>query len=249
MAKDLNAHSNLINQIYRYLSTDLISEAIDPGSYVLDCGAGDGAVAFPIAEKGCRVVCLDMSEERLRNIEAERGDLDVEVEVGDVNAIPFPDNTFDAVFSRMVLPMQPDWQVTVGEKLRVCKPGGVVAFHHNNQDNLDLSVQLASSEEHKKYVEKGLTRKGRANVGSLEKVCRAHGATLERTVPLSFFLKSSLLFRTGMLEDELDAYETEVNRRLADPNVYEFVDWFEREVVKHLPLALSGMMVVVLRKN
>ncbi len=249
MTKDLNAHSNLINQIYRYLSTDLISEAIEPGSYVLDCGAGDGAVAYPIAAKGCRVMCLDMSNERLQNIEANSGELAVEVRHGDVNAIPFPDNTFDAVFSRMVLPMQPDWQTTVGEKIRVCKPGGTIVFHHNNQDNMDLSLQLASSDANRMFVEKGLTRKGRASISTLEEVSSANGASVVRVTPLSFFLTSSLLFRTGLLAEEVDAYEAELNRRLADPKVYEFVDWFERDVVKHLPLALNAMMVAVLRKD
>jgi len=57
------------------------------------------------------------------------------------------------------------------------------------------------------------------------------------------------LFRTGLLAEEVDAYEAELNRRLADPKVYEFVDWFERDVVKHLPLALNAMMVAVLRKD
>ena len=59
MAVDLNRHSNLINQVYRYYSTDLFKDAIPKGSYVLDCGAGDGAVALPLArEHGCKVMCL-----------------------------------------------------------------------------------------------------------------------------------------------------------------------------------------------
>ena len=108
-AVDLNSHPDPDNEIYRYFSTDLFKEAIPYGSYVLDCGAGDGAVAFPLAaENGCRVVCLDSNSERLKKIEETKGELSITTRQGDVNDLPFPDNEFEAVFSRMVLSHQPD---------------------------------------------------------------------------------------------------------------------------------------------
>lgn len=250
MSAHLNAHSNLINQVFRYYSTDLFKDAIPTGSYVLDCGAGDGAVALPMAgEHGCRVVCLDMDEGRLKNIENVRENLDIETKLGDVNAIPFADDSFDAVYSRMVLPMQPDWKKTVREKLRVCKPGGIVTFHHNSQANLDFSTKTAASDGARAYVQKGLTRKGRCDKAELDKFCRTNNATLVKTTPLSFFITSSLLFRTEMSKEEVVQYEEDLNKFMADQSVYRFVDWYEREVISRLPQELSAMMVAVLRKN
>lgn len=217
---------------------------------MLDCGAGDGAVALQIAEEhACKVMCLDMDQKRLSNIVSVREDRDVEVSFGDVNEIPFPDSTFDAVYSRMVLPMQKDWRVTVREKLRVCKPGGIVAFHHNSQQNMDFSLAAAPDETSRKYVARGLTRKGRCTAEELQELCEAAGAELVRTTPLSFFITSSLIFRTGMAEEEVVAYEAELNRHMTDEKVYAFVDWFERSVISRLPQELSAMMVAVLRKK
>ena len=250
MSAHLNAHSNLINQVFRYYSTDLFKDAIPKGSYVLDCGAGDGAVAPPLAgEHGCKVMCLDMEQSRLDNIMKVREDRDIDVKQGDVNQIPFDDNTFDAVYSRMVLPMQKDWRVTVREKLRVCKPGGIVTFHHNSQKNLDFSLATAKTGEARDYVARGLTRKGRCTTEDLEQLCRKSGAALLKVTPLSFFITSSLIYRTGMPEDEVIKYEADLNRHMKNEAVYEFVDWFERSVVSRLPQEISGMMVAVLKKN
>ena len=178
-----------------------------------------------------------------------RQGLNIDVKQGDVNDIPFDNDTFDAVYSRMVLPMQKDWRVTVREKLRVCKPGGVVTFHHNSQQNMDFSLATAQTEKSRNYVERGHTRKGRCTTEDLEQLCRKCGATLLKVTPLSFFITSSLIYRTGMPEEEVVKYEAELNRHMKNEAVNEFVDWFERSVVSRLPQEISGMMVAVLQKN
>lgn len=48
---NLNSHVDLDNQIYRYFSADLIIDEVPENSNVLDCGSGDGAVAFPVCVK------------------------------------------------------------------------------------------------------------------------------------------------------------------------------------------------------
>ena len=120
-----------------------------------------------------------MDQMRLDNTMKVRKDRDIDVKQGD-------DNTFDAVYLRMVLPMQKDWQVTVLDKLRVFKSGGIV-LHHNNQKNLDFSLATAKTNEARDYVARGLTRKGRCTVADLEQLCRKSGATLLKVTPLSFF--------------------------------------------------------------
>ena len=67
---NLNSHTDLDNEIYRYFSTDLIIDEISESSNVLDCGSGDGAVAFPVCvRKKAKVTCLDNNEKRLKNRE------------------------------------------------------------------------------------------------------------------------------------------------------------------------------------
>jgi malonyl-CoA O-methyltransferase len=47
---------------------------------------------------------------------------------GRIEALPFADATFDAVFSSLVLQWVPEWQKAVAEMQRVLKPGGVLAI-------------------------------------------------------------------------------------------------------------------------
>ena len=57
---DQNSASDPDNEIFRYQSCDFIMKYVENGSKVLDVGAGDGAVALPVADL-CKshVTCFD----------------------------------------------------------------------------------------------------------------------------------------------------------------------------------------------
>jgi SAM-dependent methyltransferase len=68
---------------------------IGPGTSVLDCGCGAGRFAQMAADRGASVAGIDAAGELLE-IAAERtpgGDF----RVGDIQALPWPENSFDAV--------------------------------------------------------------------------------------------------------------------------------------------------------
>ena len=78
---------------------------ISAGAEVLDVGCGYGATALYLAEElGCRVTGINISEKELdrareRTREAELGDR-VAFEYGDFHATPFPDASFDVIWSQ-----------------------------------------------------------------------------------------------------------------------------------------------------
>lgn len=53
----------------------------------------------------------------------------VTFKVGDAMQLPFPDNTFDAAVSGLVLNFVPDASIMVREMRRVARPGGIVAAY------------------------------------------------------------------------------------------------------------------------
>jgi SAM-dependent methyltransferase len=106
---------------------------IGEGSYVLDVGCGVGATpSFLAKELGCRVVGVDITP---KMIERARARVDqeslsglVELRVADARALPFEDDTFDAVICESVVVFLDDKQRAVDEFVRVTRPGGYVGM-------------------------------------------------------------------------------------------------------------------------
>jgi len=101
-----------------------------PGATVLDigCGAGvDSLVAGHLAGPDGRVVGLDVTEamiERSRAHQARLGLANVTFQVGEAEALPFPDASFDAVISNGVFNLTLNKEKALHEAHRVLKPGG-----------------------------------------------------------------------------------------------------------------------------
>jgi ubiquinone/menaquinone biosynthesis C-methylase UbiE len=103
-------------------------EEVDPapGSGVLDVASGTGHVAIVAARRVCRVTGLDYVPalvEHARDRARAEG-LEAWFEVGDAEALPYPDDSFDAVMSAIGVMFVADHQRGADEMLRVCRPGG-----------------------------------------------------------------------------------------------------------------------------
>jgi demethylmenaquinone methyltransferase / 2-methoxy-6-polyprenyl-1,4-benzoquinol methylase len=112
------------------------------GSRALDLATGTGDIAFGCAERGARVVGLDIT---MRMIElardkrstgvrrtsgsasdsSSRSRLDrVQLVVGDMLALPFPSASFDLVTTGYGLRNVPNLSIAIDEIRRVLRPGG-----------------------------------------------------------------------------------------------------------------------------
>lgn len=103
---------------------------INPGNSVLDLGSGAGNdcfVARSIVGETGKVTGLDFTEEMLlranNNLE-KTGFKNVDFVQGDIENMPFPDNSYEVVISNCVLNLVPDKQKAFSEIARVLKLSG-----------------------------------------------------------------------------------------------------------------------------
>lgn len=104
--------------------------APEPGERWLDVACGTGAVAFRAARRGAVVTGIDLAPalvERARELAAEEG-LDVELEVGDCEQLPYGNADFEIVSSSFGVMFAPDQERAAHELGRVCKPGGRIGL-------------------------------------------------------------------------------------------------------------------------
>ena len=108
----------------------LITQHVKPGAVVLDAGAGTGERTLAILKHGqpTKIIALDASEKMLGVARSKLNDARVEFKQGDLNHLPFEDNTFDVVCSTWVIEIMDDPRAAVQELIRVIKPEGVVLY-------------------------------------------------------------------------------------------------------------------------
>jgi len=99
---------------------------LDPEQLVLDVGCGVGAFLRLVANRGGRAFGLDASE-ALLDLARERVP-DADLRVGDMEALPYDDDTFDVVCGFNSFFFADDIVAAVREAGRVAKPGAPVVI-------------------------------------------------------------------------------------------------------------------------
>lgn len=134
-AKYWSKHSATIRTMFTPLTRALVEHAgIREGQSVLDVAGGPGEPSLTIAEiVGPRgsVTCTDAVPEMVEAARSEanrRVITNIQFRQCTADSLPFPDNSFDVVVSRLGVMFFPDSHAAMFEMLRVAKPGAVLAF-------------------------------------------------------------------------------------------------------------------------
>jgi SAM-dependent methyltransferase len=106
---------------------------LKPGMTLLDCGCGPGTITVGLAKAVVpgRVVGIDLEEsqfETAQQIARERGATNIEWKAASIYQLPFPDNSFDVVFSHALFEHLGEPEAALQEISRVLRPDGLVAL-------------------------------------------------------------------------------------------------------------------------
>lgn len=126
---------NLVDEV----ETDLAFKLFKPekGMRILDIGCGTGNFSIKLAEKGCKVIGVDISQEMLKiaREKAKKKNLDIEFYNMDVYNLDFQDQTFDAVFSMAAFEFIKEPLKALDEIFRVTKDDSQVLIGTINKDS------------------------------------------------------------------------------------------------------------------
>ena len=109
---------------------------------VLEVGCGEGELAERLTAVVTEVVAVDQPR-RMVELTRARG---VDARVADVQALPFPDDSFDAVLAAWMLYHVPDLDRGLSEIARVLRPGGRLVATTNSADHLAELLALGGIE-------------------------------------------------------------------------------------------------------
>ena len=125
--KQAAGYEDFFGQVTTRLVDPLLDAAeIRTGERVLDVATGPGYVAAAAAERGAVTIGLDNAEAMLSR--ARRRLPQIEFRRGSVEALPFPDGSFDAVVGNFILLHLGRPEQAAAEFVRVLVPGGRVAL-------------------------------------------------------------------------------------------------------------------------
>ena len=136
---------------FRYRTEGHILSNLDKidfqGKNVLEVGIGQGADAQQIIERGGIYHGLDMTDEACKRVKTRFelfGLAFNSVKQGSAVSIPYPDNSFDIVYSHGVLHHIPEIEKAVREIHRVLKPEGrlIIMLYAKDSLNYRLSILI-----------------------------------------------------------------------------------------------------------
>jgi ubiquinone/menaquinone biosynthesis C-methylase UbiE len=124
---------------------------LQPGERALDVGCGTGTLALAVQRRvgaSGYVAGIDPSPQQIAyaRVKATRGHAPTDFQLGVIERLPFPDQSFDAVFSTLMMHHLPAPLKRQGlaEIARVLKPGGrlVIADFTRKQDRRGMAARF-----------------------------------------------------------------------------------------------------------
>ena len=168
------------------LFRERILAQLRPAMTILDLGAGAGIVPQMNFKGHVQMVCgVDLDNRVVTNPLLDEG------RIADANSIPYPDQSFDLVFSDNVVEHLEDPAAVFGEVSRVLKSGGIFLFKTPNKHHYMPAIARATPHRVHQFFNR---LRGREETDTFPTLYRA------KTIPEVSAVASELGFEVSALE-------------------------------------------------
>jgi ubiquinone/menaquinone biosynthesis C-methylase UbiE len=135
----IDVHERYSERKIAFYAEPLNQLALAPGLTLLDAGCGPGGYLPILAGRGVDVVAMDLSPGMVRESRHRAAELQLSARIvqADIQALPFPDASFDRAMANHMLYHVPDIGAALRELRRVLKPGGRVVLTTNAADHME----------------------------------------------------------------------------------------------------------------
>lgn len=207
---------------------------LNPNTYAMDVGCGTGRWSYYLANKVGRIECVDPSKAVFSAAQLLSNCNNIRITQTSADNLPFPDNTFDLVYSIGVLHHIPDTWEGVRQCLKKVKPGGYLYLYlYYNLDNRGLFHKLLfhSSNLMRKIISQmpGGVKRTVCDVLAftiyvpfvlISKLATAIGLPSKAvdTIPLSWYRDKSIQV---IRNDSLDRFGTPLERRFSKKEIQQ----------------------------
>jgi len=168
-----------------------VLDGLLPAGPSLEIGVGTGAIAIPLAERGRRIIGLDLSAAMLARLRAKDPTDRISVAIADVTRLPIADGAFGGGYCRWVFHLIAAWRDAVRELCRAVTPGGVIVVEPGGYTGGWREVWLRFVQELGPSAEPvGLD--ARAGDGDMDEAFSACGAAKRTVIQTPMQIDSSL---------------------------------------------------------
>jgi ubiquinone/menaquinone biosynthesis C-methylase UbiE len=146
--------------LVRKYEGELVLDLLSPsrGETILDAGCGTGVFTLDLLASGADVTGLDISLSMLRRSREKAGEGPLQIVLGDMLHLPFPQNVFDRVVSVTALEFIEDGSGAVRELFRVTKRGGCIVAATLNSLSPWASRRKAEAQKKQSIFTKAIFR-------------------------------------------------------------------------------------------
>jgi len=121
-------YEEIIRGVYDGIDAVVAGLAPRPGERILDVATGTGITARGCARRGAHVTGIDIAAGLLDAARTLSDGLAIDYQLGDAEALPCADASFDAVVSTFGVMFVAKPEAAARELARVCRPGGRLAL-------------------------------------------------------------------------------------------------------------------------
>ena len=128
----------------------IIEKALPLEGRILEVGSGQGYFAIGLAERGYHVTGVDVSSDDIAvakwNLERTGQAAMVDLQVASGEKLPFPDHSFDVIFSVKVLHHLESPFKVIDEMVRVIAPGGKIVISDFSDEGFSVAEKIHALE-------------------------------------------------------------------------------------------------------